>query len=109
MRLSRATLGPRPKYDRSNIAPGTVNGAMKAVAVAIPSPTWRRDDHRLLCVQNCRRFCCNAFVAMLSLVGLPTASRPLKLDTNFDVENETKELAQLNEDDGGGGSCRRSA
>ena len=68
-----------PKYDRSYIAPGTVNGAMKAVAVAIPSPTWRRDDHRLLRAQNFRRFCFNAVVAMLSLVGLPTASRPRKL------------------------------
>jgi hypothetical protein len=38
VRLSRATL--RPRYGRSYIAPGTVNGAMKAVAVAIPSPTW---------------------------------------------------------------------
>ena len=76
VRLSRATL--RPRYGPSYIAPGTVNGAMKAVAVAIPSPTWRRDGHRLLRVQNCRRFFCNAVVAMLSLVGMPTASRPRK-------------------------------
>jgi hypothetical protein len=32
---------------RSYIAPGTVNGAMKAVAVAIPSPTWQQ-RHLLL-------------------------------------------------------------
>ena len=39
------------------------------------------DGHRLLRVQSCSRFCCNAVVAMLSLVGMPTASRPRKLSS----------------------------
>ena len=61
----------------------------------IPSPTWRRDGHRLLRVQNFRHFCCNAVVAMLSLVGMPTTSRPSKLSSISTIMNNRRNHKRL--------------